>query len=249
MVASLEELGYVPVCVRGYQMGEILGSGAHSIVYEATCDNEKDGLVAVKVFKRKTGDSCANEELVLKQLGNNIPSTISPFIPQVVCRSTTVRSKFSVLVLKPVGQKVVPLRGGSRLGRKHFVQLVDAVEYSHSKGIAHRDIKPENIFLVADTDNVLLNDWGCATVLNSCVEWRGTEYYYDRPNNMIGMATAAKDLQALVKSVHAIYCNQMPDFTSEYFAKCIEQSSYWKTVYDHAINVRYTELKIELLKL
>ncbi|KAI9677459.1 MAG: hypothetical protein M1817_006413 [Caeruleum heppii] len=47
--------------------------------------------------------------------------------------------------------------------REFMLQLVDAVQYMHSKGIYHRDIKPENIFLTPSGD-MKLGDFGLATV-------------------------------------------------------------------------------------
>ena len=46
--------------------------------------------------------------------------------------------------------------------RRIMLQLIDAVEYIHSKGVYHRDIKPENIFLLNDT-TVKLGDFGLST--------------------------------------------------------------------------------------
>ncbi|KAI4131971.1 MAG: hypothetical protein LQ338_000955 [Usnochroma carphineum] len=46
--------------------------------------------------------------------------------------------------------------------REFMLQLVDAVDFMHSKGIYHRDIKPENIFLAYD-GSVKLGDFGLAT--------------------------------------------------------------------------------------
>ncbi|KAH3915023.1 hypothetical protein HBI56_016540 [Parastagonospora nodorum] len=46
--------------------------------------------------------------------------------------------------------------------RDFMMQLVNAVEYIHSKGIYHRDIKPENIFLT-QSGSMKLGDFGLAT--------------------------------------------------------------------------------------
>jgi serine/threonine-protein kinase Chk1 len=45
----------------------------------------------------------------------------------------------------------------------YFTQLVSAIGFMHSRGVAHRDIKPENILLSADGD-LKLADFGMATL-------------------------------------------------------------------------------------
>lgn len=46
--------------------------------------------------------------------------------------------------------------------REFMLELVDAVEHMHARGIYHRDIKPENIFLT-QTGSMKLGDFGLAT--------------------------------------------------------------------------------------
>ncbi|KLJ11286.1 serine/threonine-protein kinase Chk1 [Blastomyces silverae] len=57
---------------------------------------------------------------------------------------------------------------GEDIAHVYFCQLVNAVGYIHSKGVAHRDIKPENILLSAD-GNLKIADFGLATLY----EYRG----------------------------------------------------------------------------
>ncbi|OXV07084.1 hypothetical protein Egran_05150 [Elaphomyces granulatus] len=45
----------------------------------------------------------------------------------------------------------------------YFTQLISAVGYMHSKGVAHRDIKPENLLLAGD-GNLKIADFGLATL-------------------------------------------------------------------------------------
>ncbi|KAK8254856.1 kinase-like domain-containing protein [Phyllosticta capitalensis] len=48
----------------------------------------------------------------------------------------------------------------------YFTQLINAVGYMHSKGVAHRDIKPENLLLSIDGD-LKLSDFGLAALFSN----------------------------------------------------------------------------------
>ncbi|KAL6839486.1 hypothetical protein ACP4OV_030756 [Aristida adscensionis] len=47
--------------------------------------------------------------------------------------------------------------------RKYFQQLVDAIDYCHSKGVYHRDLKPENL-LLDSRGNLKVSDFGLSTL-------------------------------------------------------------------------------------
>lgn len=48
---------------------------------------------------------------------------------------------------------------------RHFLQLCQAVAYSHAKGVLHRDLKPENI-IIGPYGQVFILDWGLAKVID-----------------------------------------------------------------------------------
>eukprot|EP00794_Sanderia_malayensis_P007698 gene7698-8535_t len=49
-------------------------------------------------------------------------------------------------------------------GHGYFCQLIDGLEYLHSKGIVHKDIKPSNL-LVSTNDTLKISDFGVAEQL------------------------------------------------------------------------------------
>lgn len=55
---------------------------------------------------------------------------------------------------------------GEDVAHLYFTQLINAVSYMHSKGVAHRDIKPENMLLSIDGD-LKLSDFGLAALFQN----------------------------------------------------------------------------------
>ena len=61
--------------------------------------------------------------------------------------------------LHPIGKSIPSLA-------RIFLQVCEAIAYTHSKGILHRDLKPENI-IVGKYGEVMILDWGIADFIDS----------------------------------------------------------------------------------
>lgn len=71
-------------------------------------------------------------------------------------------------VLRSAREKATVLNSIPSLARI-FLQVCQAVAYTHSKGIIHRDLKPENI-IVGKYGEVMILDWGIADFLDQIEE-------------------------------------------------------------------------------
>ncbi|TQV92343.1 hypothetical protein V2A60_007032 [Cordyceps javanica] len=147
-----------------------LNHGSFGMVFMAQ-DLASNQPVAIKCLTKKAGqgDLCQDfavdersEELVLHR-------TISPHdnIVNLIHSFETDSHVYLVLEFCGQGDLYEAIRNGhgplqTEHVRQFMLELVDAVEYIHSKGIYHRDIKPENIFLTQD-GAMKLGDFGLAT--------------------------------------------------------------------------------------
>ncbi|KAE8726978.1 CBL-interacting protein kinase 26 [Hibiscus syriacus] len=52
------------------------------------------------------------------------------------------------------------------VARKYFIQLINAVDFCHSRGVYHRDIKPENL-LLDENENLKVSDFGLSALAES----------------------------------------------------------------------------------
>lgn len=159
------------VDLENYTVIRNLGSGAFGQVkcnhHLVACHNLTKVQVAIKIIQK----DLAKEQGLLKGIRNEA-RFLRRFDHQYIIKLYKL-SRFEyinketviylVLEYVPGGELYSLLEKKGKLpeheAKKMFYQLVMAVQYSHSQGVAHRDIKPENI-LLDESKNIKLGDFG-----------------------------------------------------------------------------------------
>ncbi|CAK7205180.1 Serine/threonine protein kinase [Sporothrix eucalyptigena] len=209
---------YVPVApadrigtyLGNLQLTGIIGTGAYGVVYEAV--DVKTGVhYAVKALSKLNADGTPLEERQIEYQTREIRlHYMASAHPNVVSMHKIIDiypdCLFVVLEYCAEGDLFYNITecghfvGKDELARKVFCQILDAVQYLHSKGIYHRDLKPENI-LVADCGETLKladfglatasersEDYGCGSTFYMSPECLGQNskrpYYYCAPNDI-----------------------------------------------------------------
>ncbi|KAG6489594.1 hypothetical protein ZIOFF_050869 [Zingiber officinale] len=160
--------------VGKYELGRTLGEGTFAKVKFAK-DVETGESVAIKIFDK---DKILRHKMV-GQIKREI-STMKLIRHPNVIRIYEVRHKSElalVIASKTKIYLVLEFVDGGELfdkiarrgklkeeeARKYFQQLINAVDYCHSRGVFHRDLKPENLLL--DTNGVLkISDFGLSAL-------------------------------------------------------------------------------------
>ncbi|CAL9067328.1 CBL-interacting protein kinase 18-like [Musa acuminata AAA Group] len=155
------------VLLQKYEVGRLLGKGTFAKVYYAR-NIRTSQSVAMKVI---------DKEKVLKvglidQIKREISVTRLVRHPNIVelYEVMATRSKiYFVLEYVKGGElfnKVAQGRLKEDVARKYFQQLINAVDFCHSRGVYHRDLKPENL-LLDDNGNLKISDFGLSALAES----------------------------------------------------------------------------------
>lgn len=151
--------------VGKYELGRTLGEGTFAKVKFAR-NVETGENVAIKILDK--------EKVLRHKMIGQIKREISTMKlikhPNVIRMYEVMASKTKIyIVLEFVtgGELFDKIASRGRLkedeARKYFQQLINAVDYCHSRGVFHRDLKPENLLL--DASGVLkVSDFGLSAL-------------------------------------------------------------------------------------
>ncbi|KAG4962068.1 hypothetical protein JHK86_038936 [Glycine max] len=151
--------------VGKYEVGRTIGEGTFAKVKFAR-NSETGDPVALKildkekVLKHKMAEQIRREVATMKLIKH----------PNVVRLCEVMGSKTKIyIVLEFVtgGELFDKIVNHGRMSeneaRRYFQQLINAVDYCHSRGVYHRDLKPENLLLDA-YGNLKVSDFGLSAL-------------------------------------------------------------------------------------
>lgn len=157
----------VSVLMGRYELGRLLGQGTFAKVYYARSIQTQES-VAIKMIDK--------EKVLRVGLMNQIKREIS--VMRLV-RHPNIVKLYEVMATKTKIYFVMEYAKGGELfnkvskgklkedvARKYFQQLINAVDFCHSRGVYHRDLKPENL-LLDENENLKISDFGLSALVES----------------------------------------------------------------------------------
>ncbi|PNT75673.1 CBL-interacting protein kinase 24 isoform X3 [Brachypodium distachyon] len=151
--------------VGRYEVGRTIGQGAFAKVKFAV-DSDTGAAVAMKVLDKAT---ILNHRM-MHQIKREISIMKIVRHPNIVRLNEVLAGQTKIYIILELitgGELFDKIARQGKLreneSRKYFQQLIDAIDYCHSKGVYHRDLKPENLLLDSH-GNLKVTDFGLSTL-------------------------------------------------------------------------------------
>ncbi|CAA0832357.1 CBL-interacting serine/threonine-protein kinase 10 [Striga hermonthica] len=155
------------ILMQRYELGRLLGQGTFGKVYYAR-SVQTGQSVAIKVIDKDkiTRVGIINQikrEISIMRLVRH-PNIV--YLHEVMATKTKI---YFVMEYAKGGELFDKLSRGKLkedVARKYFRQLINAVDFCHSRGVYHRDLKPENL-LLDENENLKVSDFGLSALAES----------------------------------------------------------------------------------
>lgn len=155
------------VLMERYEVGRLLGQGTFAKVYYGRSIQTQES-VAIKMIDK--------DKILRVGLMNQIKREISvmrlvrhPHVVKLYEVMATKTKIYFVMEYAKGGElfnKVSKGKLKEDVARKYFQQLINAVDFCHSRGVYHRDLKPENL-LLDENENLKISDFGLSALAES----------------------------------------------------------------------------------
>lgn len=153
---------------------EELGHGSYSTVFKAI-DKVTNQLYAIKICSKKhiINENKVKYVTIEKNTLNLLAKDNHPGIIKLCYTFHDQDNLYFVLDYAPGGELLLLLRKFGKFDEiwsKHLMcQLIDSVQFIHSRNIIHRDLKPENVLISRD-GKLMITDFGAASTLDENIK-------------------------------------------------------------------------------